>query len=751
MATSRVISASGADYTPLTDEGQESIHETPALTIRSSISDLTKRNTPKRTYRKDILNDSWLWEILCTSLSVLCLVALAVLLKVFDKQPLPQLSYGVTFNSIISILVTVSRTSLGVATAAGISQLKWHWYLRERCTTGKSMLDIQLYDDASRGPWGSLVFLFTPHAWSWASIGAIATIITLTLDPFAQQLARYPLRDFPIPSNTDSRPPVIPRAETLFAGDNFIENQEFLYRDLLAAITSSVWTDSSPESYVSKSVCASDTCTWDEVDSLAFCSVCEDKTRVWHLDGCRLQFDFTNEGLFPDIYPLDKRDMAYEEKRLIPVNKCTIITTEHKSADLYDIERIAEEQEKLQLMDGMNLTHQYRQPLNISIILHLEDKRERVYPSKLMYAEQAIWLVDGNYADTYARRQAAGLETGAGNGSALPLLSMGSVQLQYDPAIRSDGLSIKAASLCTLTPCVKKYQVKIQNGTVTTQVHDTKYGEFYYDPTATGIYDRIQPYMDFTFANWRPYSNWSLEDSGAGNLAHASAGPPNSSYHLDWDSMYAIGFLMRDTFAGMMRNIVTKEWPDLKNTTNITLFADFDQDDASQILNEAARYDDSTLEYDSNAILGQIVQKGGLEWVMPRMADSLSRMMRDRSGLNVPGQAFVSKQSVEVRWEWIILPIIAVASGIVFLALTMYICRGPDYILWKSSSLPLLYHNMERWDIIQDVHSSSHDVDRVGGMERLARNTVTRLRRDEIDGELRFVRMEQVSRRATDE
>ncbi|KAK6214293.1 hypothetical protein LQW54_004519 [Pestalotiopsis sp. IQ-011] len=336
---------------------------------------------------------------------------------------------------------------------------------------------------------------------------------------------------------------------------------------------------------------------------------------------------------------------------------------------------------------------------------------------------------------------------------------MGSAHLQYDQAVRSEGLSIKAASLCTLTPCVKKYQVKIQNGTATTQVRGTKYGEFYYDPTSTNY--RLNPNMAFTFANWSktkrrmwltpPRSNWSLEHSGGHNLAHASAGPPNSSYHLNWDSMNPIAFNIRDAFAGVMVNAVTKEWPNLMNTTNISFLAGFDQNNASQILNLAGKYVDATEDYDSNAALGQIVHEGGLEWVMPRIADSLSRMMRDRSGLSVPEQAFVSKQSVEVRWEWLILPMIAVASGIVFLALTMYICRGPDYFLWKSSSLPLLYHNMERWDIIQDVQSSSHDVDRVGGMESLARNTVTRLERDSIDGELRFVRMEQVSRRATDE
>ncbi|KAF7517854.1 hypothetical protein G7054_g13667 [Neopestalotiopsis clavispora] len=750
MFTSTPVSATGTDYRILPNEGQGSIRDTETSTKRSKTSDYTGSNAPKLPLRRDLFNDNWLWEILCTGLSVVCLIALVVLLKVFDQQPLPELRYGLTFNAIISILVTVSRTALGVVVANCISQLKWHWYLRERRTAGKSMLDIQLYDDASRGPWGSLVFLFTPHAWSWASIGAVVTIVVLTLDPFAQQLAQYPLRDFTLPSNADAPPPLIPRAETLFAGDNFYDSSQFLDTDLLSAMTSSVWTDSSPDSYVTDPVCAGDTCTWDEVESLAFCSACEDKTQVWHLDGCSLQFNLTQETwelLTGNASQLSNGTISYGAW-----NNCTIITTEHQSAQYSDIEL----SNTSNWMDKeMNIVHRFQQPINISMYSRIESSggsgnQRKVRPSELRYANQTMWLVDGDYASTYVRRQAAGLETGAENRSALPILSMGSVHFQYDEAARSDGLSIKAASLCTLAPCVKKYQLRVQNGTVTTQVHDTQYGEFYYDPNATGKDHRINGNAGFTFANWKPMSNWSLERTGAHNLAHASAGPPNSSYHLDYNSTSAISSLFEDIFVGITMSIVHRDWPDVQNTTNITVLADFDPNNASQIMNVAAKWDDSKASitkggYNTNAAMGQIVQGGGLEWVMPRVADSLSRFMRDRSGLSVPGRAFLSRQSVEVRWGWLVLPVVAVASGIVFLALTMYICRGPDYFLWKNSSLPLLYHNMERWDIIQDVQSSTHDVDRVGGMESMAKNTVTQLRRDEIDGELRFVRMKPAS------
>ena len=61
-------------------------------------------------------------------------------------------------NGILSILSTVAKASMLLAVSASISQFKW---LRFR-NSGKarSLQDIQVYDNASRGPWGALEMLF---------------------------------------------------------------------------------------------------------------------------------------------------------------------------------------------------------------------------------------------------------------------------------------------------------------------------------------------------------------------------------------------------------------------------------------------------------------------------------------------------------------------------------------------------------------------------------------------------------------
>jgi cellulose synthase/poly-beta-1,6-N-acetylglucosamine synthase-like glycosyltransferase len=141
-----------------------------------------------KTY-DDIWSNTWLWEILSIIFSSLCFVLTLVLLKVFDQKPLPQFAYGITLNAIISILTAFSKSALLVAVAGAISQLKWRWYQN---TKGRSVLDTQLFDDASRGPWGSLILLVTPHSWSLVSMGALVTILALAFDPFAQQLITYP-------------------------------------------------------------------------------------------------------------------------------------------------------------------------------------------------------------------------------------------------------------------------------------------------------------------------------------------------------------------------------------------------------------------------------------------------------------------------------------------------------------------------------------------------------------------------------
>ena len=68
--------------------------------------------------------------------------------------------------------------------------------------------DLQIFDDASRGPVGAVVFLFRMNIKAFiASIGALITVAALANDPFTQALLQYPSDLIPLRNGSA----VIPR------------------------------------------------------------------------------------------------------------------------------------------------------------------------------------------------------------------------------------------------------------------------------------------------------------------------------------------------------------------------------------------------------------------------------------------------------------------------------------------------------------------------------------------------------------
>lgn len=90
----------------------------------------------------------WLWEWLSLFFSISCVGAILILLLHFDNRPLPQWSYGLTFNGIISVLAVVAKSSMLLPVAEALGQLKWAWVFSGR----RPMMDFEHFDRASRGP-----------------------------------------------------------------------------------------------------------------------------------------------------------------------------------------------------------------------------------------------------------------------------------------------------------------------------------------------------------------------------------------------------------------------------------------------------------------------------------------------------------------------------------------------------------------------------------------------------------------------
>lgn len=147
----------------------------------------------------------WKWELLACIFSLACMAAIVAILSTFQGKALQDwnLPGGILPNSVVSIFATLSKSAMLYVLGEGISHLKWI-YFQQR---GHRVLHMQTFDDASRGPWGSLI-LIRRIRWraSLAAGGALLVILALAIDPFAQQVLSYPPKKIGDPRSNASLP-----------------------------------------------------------------------------------------------------------------------------------------------------------------------------------------------------------------------------------------------------------------------------------------------------------------------------------------------------------------------------------------------------------------------------------------------------------------------------------------------------------------------------------------------------------------
>jgi hypothetical protein len=100
------------------------------------------------------------WKEICWSLvSIACVPALIGMLRRYDQQPLPAWPHGITLNTAVAFISTLCRTAFVLPVVESLSQLKWNWFRSPR-----PLHDFKVFDEASRGPFGSLKLLATTRA-----------------------------------------------------------------------------------------------------------------------------------------------------------------------------------------------------------------------------------------------------------------------------------------------------------------------------------------------------------------------------------------------------------------------------------------------------------------------------------------------------------------------------------------------------------------------------------------------------------
>jgi len=136
----------------------------------------------------------WLLEVVSWMFSAVCMAAVIAVLIYLKDDPLSKWvlaeKTGLTLNAYISVLSKMAGAALILPVSEALGQLKWSWFQQN----SKQMWDFEIFDNASRGPWGSILLLIRTKGKALAALGAMITLCMMALDPFFQQVVNYPDR-----------------------------------------------------------------------------------------------------------------------------------------------------------------------------------------------------------------------------------------------------------------------------------------------------------------------------------------------------------------------------------------------------------------------------------------------------------------------------------------------------------------------------------------------------------------------------
>lgn len=146
----------------------------------------------KSSRRCNILNSMWFWELLAAVASFGCIIAIAVILARMNGKALDRWTFSISLNATIAIFITAGKSLALLVIAACIAQAKWIHFK----SSPRRLQELDFFESAARGPLGSLMLLFHVR-WTLgiAGAGAIATILALGVDTFAQQVVKLDTRN----------------------------------------------------------------------------------------------------------------------------------------------------------------------------------------------------------------------------------------------------------------------------------------------------------------------------------------------------------------------------------------------------------------------------------------------------------------------------------------------------------------------------------------------------------------------------
>ena len=272
------------------------------------------------------------------------------------------------------------------------------------------------------------------------------------------------------------------------------------------------------------------------------------------------------------------------------------------------------------------------------------------------------------------------------NSSAADLDIMESNLSRGDPALltvfeaielsqrKGDELPSPKGSRCTFAFCTKTYP----------EVHVTN-----------GISDMSAPEEDIL-----------LLDQVSNRTCGPSCGPEffwdmvaNTSVHDARDhSKYSVNLADYANIQNYMQELFSIGWDDVSSSTRVPKLT-------HPITPDVGR---------------ELANANDVKQMIQAVAESMTEYIRTGpNSTSQTGQSFINKTFIEIHWGWLAYPIGLMVFTLVLLVTVIVKTRINNTIAWKSSSLALLFHKLEGWEMPEHGISSSQELNRMANKMRV--------------------------------
>ncbi|KAJ5377132.1 uncharacterized protein N7496_004541 [Penicillium cataractarum] len=559
---------------------------------------------------QQLILDTWILECLLMIFSLGCLVAICSVLLAYDNKTRPDMKYGLSLNAIISTLATASKSSLVFVVGEAIGQLKWIWL---QTPSNRQLLDVQTFDSASRGPLGSLVLLFHHGGRSLVSIGAFVLLCMLAFDPFIQQILSYPAQSTEKPG---AYAPQL-RDYSLVLPD--------LEGTMNIAVISGIWKSGFPI----EPTCPSGNCTFPTFQTVGICSRCANITSNVTLD-CH------------------KPKLSGERGSV--AGACNVIPDQGTpSNSLVTVNDAIDEWQQKQIL---KFAKEFNMPLDA-------ETQTISMPADIVWSSNG-YDSDANSTDILHE------------GILSPLLTVAHASLDFDfnrttpGGDPRDGIVIKQVTECSLSLCLKNYDISIVNGKLHSDISTLSYGrEFTRTADVPSPENCWMPEHDIP-------QEWLSEEGVAAASEFVSCGA------------FAVPF---------------------PQGTETQIF----------IYNSSSVMETGSELEATDEVVSKIAYLG-LEAIMSNVADSLTKVGLDNANFVVNGTVSTLEVFVHVDWIWLAFPALLVILGNMFLVLTIIVNKKKKCSLWKSSIMAIFFHGLA--EVEHDEYQTNSRMETMGeGLE----------------------------------